>query len=305
MTLLQPLFLVPAALCLAAAWWLRLRAGEDGWARIMSARVLALLRPRAGLRQIDLALLALAVVFAALASPALRADAENSYALNEGVLVLADVSKSMTLDDVRPSRMSAAREAVLAISASAGARATALIVYAGDAYLAEPFATDRRQLDAYAGALEYGLIQAGGSDLGRALALARSVIAQSGVAHARIVVVTDGGGFDGSTSDIARRFAQRGHRLDAVLVARPETVTPVAVDTNLVETVAAAGDGAMLAVDGNGNVDLGPLQLDGTLLSFPTATGLSLLSTDWQNQSHYLLLAALPLMLLLFRRSRI
>lgn len=305
MTLLQPLFLVPATLCLAAAWWLRLRTGEDGWARIMSAQVLAMLRPREGFRQIDLALVALAVVFAALTSPACKADVEDSYALSEGVLVLADISKSMTLTDVRPNRMSAAREAVLAISANASAQPTALIVYAGDAYVAEPFATDRRQFGAYAGALEHGLIPAEGSDLARALALARSVIAQSGVAHARVVLVTDGGGFGGSTPDIARRFAQRGHRLDVVLVARPETATPVAMDADLVERVAAAGGGTVLAVDGNGNVDLGPLQLGGTMLSLAGAARLSLLSTDWQNQSHYLLLAALPLMLRLFRRSRI
>lgn len=296
-TLLHPLFLLPAALCLAAAWRWRFHAGDD-WARIMEPRVLALLRPRTAAGRIDLALLTLALVLAALASPARKADAENSYALNDGILVLADVSKSMTLTDVRPSRMAAAREAVLAISAAAGARPAALIAYAGDAYLAEPFATDRRQFDAYARILAHGLIAAEGSDLARALALARAVIAQSGIAHARIVVAGDGGGLDPAIADIAARFAERGHRLDMVLVAG-------AAETNaaMAQTVAAAGGGVAVRADADGNVDLGPLGLGSTLLPAGT-THLALLSSDWQNQSHYLLLLALPLMLLLFRRRR-
>ncbi len=297
-TLLHPLFLLPAALCLAAAWRWRFHAGDD-WARIMAPGVLALLRPRNAAGRVDLALLTLALVFAALASPARKADAQNSYALNDGILVLADVSKSMTLTDVRPSRMAAAREAVLAISATAGARPTALIAYAGDAYLAEPFATDRRQFDAYARVLAHGLIAAEGSDLPRALALARAVIAQSGIAHARIVVAGDGGGLDPSVADIAARFAERGHRLDMVLVAG-------AADTDAprVQAVAEAGGGLAVRADADGNVDLGPLGLGATLLPAGATTHLALLSSDWENQSHYLLLLALPLMLLLFRRRQ-
>ena len=56
--------------------------------------------------------------------------------------------------------------------------------------------------------------------------------------------------------------------------------------------------------DADGNVDLGPLGLGATLLPAGATTHLALLSSDWENQSHYLLLLALPLMLLLFRRRQ-
>lgn len=302
-TLLHPLFLVPAVFCAVAAWRLRARGG-DGWERVMSAPVLALLRPRAAAGNVNFALLALAIVFAALTSPARKADTENSYTLDDGLLVLADVSKSMTLTDIRPSRMAAAREAALAISAAAGARPVALIVYAGDAYLAEPFATDRRQFDAYARTLDHGLIAAEGSDVGRALSLARAVIVQSGVAHARLVLVGDGGGLDAGVTEIAARFARRGYRLDVVVTALPGATQPSATDAALVDAIAQAGGGAAVWAGPEGNVDLAPLALAGTVLPSGGLTHLSLLSTEWQNQSHYLLLAALPFVLLLFRRGR-
>jgi Ca-activated chloride channel family protein len=100
--------------------------------------------------------LALAVVLTALASPSIRAETENSHALNEGIIVLMDLSKSMTVADIGIDRLTLARSAALAISKGADARPLALIVYAGDAYLAQPFSLDRRAFDTFVNSLDRG-----------------------------------------------------------------------------------------------------------------------------------------------------
>lgn len=303
MTLLMPLLLIPALLCLIAFFVWRNRAGDD-WAKVMSAPVLAWLRPAADASRFNFVWAALAIVFAALATPAIRAEDQNSYALDEGVLVVADVSKSMSLQDVSPSRIVAARSAILDISKRAGARPAALIAYAGDAYLLQPFASDRRQFDAFAAALDVGLIPVEGSNLDRALSLALSVIDQSGIGHARVVLVTDGGGFDVNTPALARRFASRGHELDIAFVAAPQTTAPVSADLGLIADTAAAGAGRLAGVNQSGVLDVERLALDAPYLVRGETVQLSLRSTDWKNQSHYLLLLAVPFMLLVFRQVR-
>lgn len=301
MTLLHPLFLVPAVFCLGAflAWRSQ---GTDDWTRVASASVLVFLRPGSVGRAVNFALLALALVFAALSSPSMRADSANAYALDEGIIVLVDVSKSMALQDVSPSRINAARAVALQISAEAGARPSALVAYAGDAYLLEPFAVDRRQFDAFATALEVGLVPQEGSNLERALALARTVIDESGVGRARIVIVGDSGGFSDETAFVSRRLAELGHRVDVVLTADPATTAPVATNLGAAERTAQGGRGVLIgAIAG---VDLSPLKLAGSLLDQGDTRQLALRSTDWRNLSHFILLLALPVLLLAFRQVR-
>lgn len=303
MTLLHPLFLIPATCCLIAFLLWR-NAGHDDWARVASAPVLGFLRPDGVARGLNFGLLALAVVLAGLVSPSLRADNANAYALDEGIIVLADVSKSMSLDDIAPSRINAARAAALQISAEAGARPAALIAYSGDAYLLEPFAVDRRQFDAFAAALEVGLVPQEGSNLERALALARTVIDESGVGRVRLVIVSDGGGFSGDIIFIARRLAERGHRVDVVFTADPATTSPVVADVNLTRETAEAGGGVLVGATAGAAVDITPLDLSGSLLDQGGTRELALRSTDWRNLSHFILLLAVPAMLLAFWQAR-
>lgn len=304
MTLLLPLFLVPALLCLALFFWFRSSALADDWARVIARRVLDYLRPASALSGPHYALAGLALVFAALSSPAIRADASNASALAEGVIVMADVSKSMALTDVLPRRIYAARAAALQVSANAGARPAALIAYAGDAYLLQPFAVDRRQFGDFASELDIGLIPNQGSNLERALALASTVIDESRVSRAHIVILTDGGGVSDDTTFIARRMAGKGHRLDVVAFADPSTAAPVAADFAAMQRLADAGGGALLPASREGQIDIAALDLDGGLFERGATTQLALRSTEWRNLSHFVLLLAAPLLLLAFRQVR-
>lgn len=304
MTLLNPLFLVPAILSFGAFLLLRSAGTSDDWRRVASSSVLGFLRPGGVAGGLNFPLLALGLVFAGLASPSLRADNTNAYALDEGIIVLVDVSKSMDLKDIAPTRISAARAASLQISAQVGARPAALIAYAGDAYLLEPFAVDRRQFDAFAAELAVGLVPQEGSNLERALALARTVIDESGVGRARLIIVSDGGGFGGEIGFIARRLAERRHRVDIVMTADPATTTPVAADIEAMAKTAQSGNGAFVGTGPGGAVDLTPLHLAGNLLDQGETRQLALRSTDWRNLSHFILILAIPAMLLTFRQVR-
>ena len=303
MTLLAPLWLIPAAACLAAAFLWPGRSSRDDWDKVITAPLLALLRPRrSGSRRFNPALGAIALALAALSAPALPSNDARAFRHAEAWLIMVDVSKSMTLNDIRPSRIAAARESAIALSQAAGARATGLAVFAGDAFLAEPFAFDRRHFAALARSIDHGLVPVEGSDLARALSLAASVVSDAGLARVRLFLLTDTGGANANAVATAAQFAARGHRIDVVAFADETAGGPVPVDMETAAALARAGGGTLYRSDRLGQVDIsgvaGSTRTHGARLALaglqPDGTALL---------SHWLLLAALPLALLALRRA--
>ena len=380
--LLRPLWLVPAAVLAALAVLLHRPPVRDGWRRVLSPAVLGWFEGRdgeaggsvrdpdgadrssAGRRlpaRIDLVLLAAALLAVALAAPATRQSDGDTWRHSTGWIVLADVSRSMTLDDTVPTRLSAMREVVLALSERAGARPLALALYAGDAFLAAPSAFDRRLVNEHAALLEYGVVPLDGSNLARALSLAESVAVDSGLVRARVFVLGDSGGTGKSGEAAARHLADAGHRVDVVLFgasaalasgevaagdatggggsgpvsagtdtdattalgdvdAAPDTPEPrlegadvttltasatagaLSVDVAASARLASAGGGTLVRADAFGTVSLDALGLDAEADPADVA---GLEAVLWENRSHWLLLALLPLLLVLFREERV
>lgn len=306
---LRPLW-VPVALALALlAFVLRDVRHADGWRRVLSPEVFAFLRgtddvdPSTASRErkpvpgFDPALLAAAVVALALAAPATRQGDAAAWRHASGWIAVADVSRSMTLDDTVPSRLAALRETLLALSERAGARPLALILYAGDAFLVAPPAFDRRLLAEHAALLEYGVVPLDGSNLARALSLAADVASGSAFVGARVFVLGDSGGAGRASAAAARHLADGGHRVDLVLFGGDEGRLPV--DVGASERVARAGGGRLVRSDTFGRVPLDVLALERDADPLRTRGLESLL---WRDRSHWLLLGAIPLMLAAFRR---
>ncbi|MCB1381714.1 MAG: VWA domain-containing protein [Notoacmeibacter sp.] len=302
MTVLHPLWLLAALACLAMALAARSSALRDGWGRVMNPQVLAWLRPKpatgAGLHP---GWIAAAIGFAALSAPAIRADNQNAWRHAEAWLVMVDVSKSMGLDDIRPTRIAAARNAALALSKAAGARAAGLAVFSGDAYLAEPFSFDRRQYEAAAGVLETGLIPTEGSDVARALSLAASIVSDSGVSRARLFILSDAPVVTPAALATAAQFAARGHRIDVLAFAGETTETPAPQDMAANQRLAAAGNGSLVVTDGAGAIDIAALAAESGAAADPLATN-PLEAEGWQGIAHWVLVAAIPFLLADMRR---
>ncbi len=302
-TLLHPWFLLPAALCLILWAMLRMGAGDD-WSKVLSAPVLAFLRPGAHARGgRELALPVLALVFAALSGPALPREGAEAYKPTEGLILILDLSRSMTLEDLRPNRLAAARAVAENLLDEAPTRPAALILYAGDSYLAQPFALERAQMRNFLAALKPELIPTEGSDPARALALARGMIERNALSSTRLALLTDGGGLTPASESEVRAIFGLGGRLDVLRMGLPGTAEPAPMDPARLDSLAQAGGGVVLTPDSYGRFDLARLALGaaprGEFLRLAVTTG------GWRNLSHYLLLLTLPLMAILFRRARL
>ena len=210
------LALVPlAALAVLAIW----RGGRgSGWERVMDAelyRVLAGARTAAGWpwRQL-LPLAGAAVLAVALAGPAAeRADAPALRNLDAAFLVV-DVSPSVA----KGRGLADLQAAAVQVLQGAEGRPMGLILYDGEAYLVSAPTLDPSTVETSIAVLDAGTMPGDGSRPDTALAMAAGRLAAAGIVGGDVVVISDGGGIGGETLAEARRIAQTGGTVSAIVV---------------------------------------------------------------------------------------
>jgi uncharacterized protein YegL len=134
------------------------------------------------------------------------------------LVLCLDLSRSMAAQDVRPSRLTAARSELETLVERASNDRIALVAFAGEARLVAAPTTDARSLLESLRALDTDDDLAGGTDLGAALEAAANVLearrdeggdAESEASRsAAIVLVTDGEDHGGRGRDVAERLAE-------------------------------------------------------------------------------------------------
>ena len=301
MTWLSPWWLLPALLLVLLAGLRVMRVPIDSWHRVISARVLNLLRPANHRRQWPLALIIAALTCVALAGPSTKTDSTASLRHAQGWILLVDVSRSMGLTDIAPSRLAAAREAARQLIDLSDSRPIAMILYAGDAYLAGPVSFDKQHTKAFLNTLEPGVVPLDGSNLRRALTLADSVIQQTGLLQARVFVLSDATGDLDKALPAAASIARHGHRVDVLTFAGQGASPAGTSDLAAASQLAGAGGGHAVVSDALGAIAWPTILATGGSWSERfVATPLQALTS--RNHSHWLLVLLVPLILLMFFR---
>ncbi|GJD51851.1 hypothetical protein OPKNFCMD_4610 [Methylobacterium crusticola] len=300
-TLLRPAWLLALPLLALLAWRAAYRAGPLGdWGRAVEPHLMAALAARGGVRPgrrpaRGLIAAAAALVLLGLAGPAIRRrDAAGFRNLDATILVM-DLSRSVA----EGGRLGAARALAQGAAEAAGSRQVALVVYAGDAYLAAAPTTDRDALGTILFALDGGTVPDRGSRPARALALARRTLAEGAVVSGDVLLIGDGGGIDPATVREAAGLAGEGHRLHTLFVPTP-ALPPEAPPPQRAALDRLAGTGGGVA----GSLDApGPVlaALGETTARHLAAGGYAVLA--WQDLGRWLAGLALLPALLLFRRS--
>jgi len=302
--LLQPLWLLAwAMLTILAVRWNK-KPETNSWQNVMSPAVFRFLAGHVqNERASNYLLWTASVVALCLTQPVARQADDDTWRHSIGWLALIDVSRSMTLNDTVPSRLSAARQALAFLSEQSAARPIAMIIFAGDAFLVAPPAFDTSVFNEHAALMEHGIIETEGSNLARALSLTTSVIADSGFVASRTFLLTDTGGINASSIAAAGYLSDNGHKLDVLVVGTTdsaEPASPTSVNPTLARDLAAAGGGEVVFANGFGVFDYSPLSLAD---ESSASTHADLKALIWKDQSHWLLLASLPLLLMQFRRE--
>ncbi len=194
---LRPAWLLLMAPLLVLLWWLA-RARYDGasWRGVIDEALLPYVLTggsahRRGWIRWILALAALLAILA-LAGPTWEKLPQPVYQ-REGALVIAlDLSRSMNATDIKPSRLARARHKIADVLNLGMAGQAALIVYAADAFTVTPLTGDVDTILSLLPALESGLMPAQGTRADRAIGLAFDLFANAGVSRGDLLLVSDG-----------------------------------------------------------------------------------------------------------------
>lgn len=244
----------------------------------------------------------------------------------QAMVIILDLSPSMRAADNKPSRIVRARLKIKDLLSQRKDGLTALVVYAGEAHTVTPLTDDTKTIANLLSTLTPGLLPIPGSNIEMAMAMATTLVADSGIQHASYVVLTDG--IDPKAiSSIERTLEKQAHQSLFIMgIGTPEGA-PIPSDgssnqseflrdgnNNIIQ--AARNDAVLQEVASAVNGHYLPLQasdddIDFILQSIERPAFQNSKSENesqremdqWEEFAPLLLLVFLPLFALMFRRG--
>jgi len=128
----------------------------------------------------------------ALAGPSWEKIPQPVIKRHDSLVVLLDLSPSMLVQDVKPSRLIAARHKIFDLLKEKKEGYTALIAYSGDAHVVSPLSDDNQTISNLLNTLDPAIMPVYGSNTEHAFELAVDLFRNSGFSEGNILLVTDG-----------------------------------------------------------------------------------------------------------------
>lgn len=323
---LRPLWLA-LLLAIPLFWLLRHRGRADAgaWRSAIDPHLLPHLIERidagSGRSGIVLAIALWTLASLALAGPAWEREPMPLYR-NQAARVLAlELSSTMMAQDEKPSRFERARYKLVDILERSKDYQTALIGFAGEAYVAAPLTDDIGTVRNLVDALDPSTMPVAGNHAGAAISEAQQLIQQAGLHRGDIIVLADSA--DQGAVEAARRAHAAG-LVVSVLGVGSTAGAPVALaqgdflkDDSGNVIVAKRDDDSLAAVAEAGGGRYAPMSADAhdidTLLVDRTASAAEASdasssaelaqSSRWRDRGPWLLLLLVPLAAFAFRRG--
>jgi Ca-activated chloride channel family protein len=322
---LRPYWLL-ALLPLAALIWqlMKSKYASGNWRTVVDPELLPHLltaKARAGHKRllVPVALVGIVAVIA-LAGPAWETVPQPVYKQRASLVIALDLSRSMNVNDIKPSRLTRARHKIADILSQRREGQSALIAYAADAFVVTPLTEDVATINALLPSLSTDIMPAQGGRADRAVGQALELFNNTGVTRGDILIVTDG--FSAVEVIEIERLVREypGFRI-SVLGIGTESGGPISLagggflkdsqgsivitrmQIEAMREITRKASGVFSAI----SIDDGDIQaLLNHIKSNPIDSGL--LAADqhadiWREQGPLLILALLPLMSLVFRRG--
>jgi len=170
-------------------------------------------------------LLAVWLLFVAIARP------QKGYEWNEvkrrgiDILFAVDTSRSMLAEDLSPNRLERARLGIIDFVDRLEGDRVGLIPFAGSAFALCPLTLDYDAFHESLAALDTDIIPRQGTNIASAIEEAGRLFDEQGNNHRVLILITDGEDLEGSVVDVAKAAAEKGMTIHTVGVGSPEGAT--------------------------------------------------------------------------------
>lgn len=319
---LRPLWLLailPAVLLCITLW--RSRTGSNQWSQVIAARFLPFLLDGQSERQKRWPLLGVFALWiiatVAVAGPVWQKIPQPVEQASSPVVIAWDLSPSMLAEDVKPSRLVRSRLKIIDLLKARKDGQTGLIAYSGEAYTVTPITDDQRTIINLLPALNPGMLPTVGSNPEMAFEQAETLLREAGATTGHIIFVTDeidSGAFAyletlarkslyrftiwgvGTTEGAPIPLPNGGFAKDSA----GNMVVPKLNEAALSRFAAQAGGWYVPLTTADTDVDTIIRLLDNRA---PVTQTTLRVFDQWYEQGHWLALALLPFLALLFRRG--
>ena len=300
----------------------RKKLAQGNWSTVCDAALLPYLLEEKAVSQNRLPLITAAIacllIIIALAGPTWERLPSPVFRNDSALVIALDLSLSMDAADIKPTRLIMARYKISDILKRRKDGQTALLVYAGDAFTVTPLTNDTDTIDSQLSALNTDIMPSQGSNTAVVLEKAVDVFKQAGLQKGRILLVTDGVDVD-KTLDTVKSLDKYSLSIlgvgtkDGAPIALPEggflkddqgTIVVPKLNTNDLALLAQSGKGVYQTITNN-DADIQTL-LHSLEKSEQMQVGNekdNLLLDQWAEKGPWLLLLALPLAALSFRKG--
>ncbi|MBN2216405.1 MAG: VWA domain-containing protein [Pirellulales bacterium] len=214
---LYALWLLPAVVWLLVWAHRRRRAAAERFAQSpMRGRIMPTAEPARPWIKGSLLVAALSLLIVAAAGPRFGVYYEEVTQRGADVFIVLDVSRSMTAEDVAPSRLERAKSDIRDLVAHVTGDRVGLIVFAGKPMVKVPLTTDRGFFDMMLDSVDTSSAPRGGTLVGDAIRKAIEAMPERGDRDQAIVLITDGEDQESLPLEAARHAAERGIKIFTV-----------------------------------------------------------------------------------------
>ncbi len=136
--------------------------------------------------------LIMALLIVALARPQTTNEKVEQWTEGIDIMLVIDISRSMTIQDFKPNRLEAAKEVSKQFISGRFQDRIGLVIFSGDAYSLAPLTLDYKLLNVYIDDISFDMIESSGTAIGSALAVATNRMRESESKTKVIILLSDG-----------------------------------------------------------------------------------------------------------------
>jgi Ca-activated chloride channel homolog len=144
----------------------------------------------------------MAMLILALARPQTSNEKVEQWTEGIDIMLVIDISRSMTIQDFKPNRLEAAKNVAKEFIAGRFQDRIGIVIFSGDAYSLAPLTTDYKLLNIYIDDISFEKIEASGTAIGSALAVATNRMRESDSKTKVIILLSDGDNTAGNIDPI-------------------------------------------------------------------------------------------------------
>jgi Ca-activated chloride channel family protein len=171
-----------------------------------------------------LLLISLGLLIIAIAGPQFGSKIKEVNRKGIEIIIALDVSNSMLARDIKPDRLTRAKQSIARLIDQLQNDRLGLIVFAGDAYTQIPITSDYVSAKMFLSGVSSTMVSRQGTAIGSAIELAMKSFSSQEEINRAIVIISDGENHEGNAIDIARSAAEKGIRVYTIGIGLPEGV---------------------------------------------------------------------------------